>query len=368
MKKPFLIVAALTLCLLSAACGTATKRPSINPQLTGEEAEIQKEMSARHSLEQISRLYGVQFALRRAGAPICGEKTTTAYGMLVACAADMGEGWTEAYSRVLGSPDHMVVVTVATDSPAESSGIMKGDRILAMNGEEAPAKDTTKWYSGQIEKSLAGGMDLTVLRGDERMTMRLTPCTTCAFPARMVHNSEINAYADGKGIVVYSGMISFTKTDDELALIVGHELAHDAMGHLEDASNRAMAGIVVGVILGGFTGVDISGLLGQIGAQAYSQEYEHEADYVGLYFAARAGYDIGDAPNLWRRMAVEYPNSITHASTHPTTAERFTAMAAEAEEIRTKQENGEPLLPELKKEQEEKKEERKPDPQSAGDS
>jgi predicted Zn-dependent protease len=80
---------------------------------------------------------------------------------------------------------------------------------------------------------------------------------------------------------------------------------------------------------------------------AYSVAFEQEADYVGLYFMTRAGYDSAGAENFWRRMAAENPRNVTAARTHPTTPERFLALAATRDEIAEKQANGLALTPDL---------------------
>lgn len=74
----------------------------------------------------------------------------------------------------------------------------------------------------------------------------------------------------------------------------------------------------------------------------------HEADYVGLYYAARAGYDPFVAEGLWRRMGMMDPKSITFARTHPATAERAVSMRQTATEINNKRALGLPLIPALK--------------------
>ena len=86
----------------------------------------------------------------------------------------------------------------------------------------------------------------------------------------------------------------------------------------------------------------------QAGAIAYAKDFEAEADYLGTYLAARAGFEISDAPLLWRRMAVEHPGSIGRGfmATHPSTPERATALARTVEEIEGKIASGQPLVPE----------------------
>lgn len=83
-------------------------------------------------------------------------------------------------------------------------------------------------------------------------------------------------------------------------------------------------------------------------AQAFSQDFEREADYVGMYILARAGKDLETVPHFWREFAQVNPSAISYASTHPTTAERFERLQQIAEEIRQKETAGEPLLPNMK--------------------
>lgn len=87
----------------------------------------------------------------------------------------------------------------------------------------------------------------------------------------------------------------------------------------------------------------------QAGAEAYSQPFESEADYLGTYYAARAGYNVSEAANFWRRVDIEHPKAIhaNHDSSHPSTAERFIRIEEAAEEIAHKLENNLQLVPEI---------------------
>jgi predicted Zn-dependent protease len=84
------------------------------------------------------------------------------------------------------------------------------------------------------------------------------------------------------------------------------------------------------------------------GAGAYSVEFEQEADYVGLYFMATAGFKIDDAPLFWRRMATNNSQAISMKSSHPTTPDRFVAIESTVKEINQKIANNQPLKPEMK--------------------
>ena len=72
-----------------------------------------------------------------------------------------------------------------------------------------------------------------------------------------------------------------------------------------------------------------------------------DADYVGLYLAARAGYEIRTAVDFWRRMAVEPPGSIGESmlSSHPSSPERSAGLEQAVREIEAKRRAGQPLVP-----------------------
>lgn len=105
----------------------------------------------------------------------------------------------------------------------------------------------------------------------------------------------VNAYVGEERIKVCLGMLRFVKSDDELAVVVGHEL-----GHLPSAADH--------------------GLLG--GTQ---KEAEREADIRGLFYADRAGYDITVGTRVFERMAVELSSDLGDAKAggHPSHAERI---------------------------------------------
>ena len=87
-----------------------------------------------------------------------------------------------------------------------------------------------------------------------------------------------------------------------------------------------------------------------IGKSMYSKDTEREADYVGLYLLALSGYDINDAPNVFRRLGMANPRSIEGkcAASHPSTPERYVNLEKTVEEILRKQSSGLPLIPEEK--------------------
>ena len=127
-------------------------------------------------------------------------------------------------------------------------------------------------------------------------------------------SKDINAWCmPGGKIAVYTGLIERLKlNDDELAAVMGHEIAHALREHARERMGRQMAtqtATAVGAIaLQIFTGVYIDPQLAGTFTQAMfvlpnSRENEQEADLIGIELAARAGYDPRAAITLWQKMS-----------------------------------------------------------------
>lgn len=164
----------------------------------------------------------------------------------------------------------------------------------------------------------------------------------------------VNAYADGSMVHVTPAMLRFTENDDELAFILAHELSHNILRHPQRGGADATVGLVLGAVLdvaAASQGVNTQGGFGQmggaIGKLRYSIPFEKEADYVGLYIMANAGYNPHLAAPVWRRMSQRDSNSINFATSHPSNPDRFVVINKVADEIDDKKRRGLPLLPNL---------------------
>lgn len=184
--------------------------------------------------------------------------------------------------------------------------------------------------------------------------MNIDKNATCEYKIELSKKDIINAYADGNKIFITEGMMFFLETDEELAVVLGHEYAHNLMGHVASTKKNAIFGTVAGTlldILASSQGINTQGQLGSFGGKVgvirYSQDFEREADYIGLYITKRAGFNIDNAPNLWRRMSINNSKAITMASSHPTNPERYLILQQVVAELKNKERNGSPLLPNL---------------------
>jgi Zn-dependent protease with chaperone function len=136
----------------------------------------------------------------------------------------------------------------------------------------------------------------------------------------VVDNPEWNAMAMANfSIYVYSGLMA-DMNDDELAIVLGHEIAHATYEHSRRQASKSMISAIGGQIamigasrIGNSTARAAAQQATQLGYSAfgnsYSRDYEDQADRVGLRYVFEAGYDYAQAPKLWRRFAEKYKDS-----------------------------------------------------------
>ena len=345
--------------LLSGCVAPTTKQQSVDPELAAREAEKQRELVIVSYQNSLARIHNVAFVILRAGVELCGERVRPAFGFSMLSAEDFVGDYYETYRRLNNNSNLAHVIGIADGSPAALSGLVPGDAVLAVDGMPIPAEAgaVADVVASLREFKIGQAATLTVRSRDATERDVTVPSeAVCDYDLRLKMDDLVNAYADGDNVVLHSGMLRFAASDAELAAVVGHEIAHNAMGHIEAKSANAMAGAGVGlifdvlaVVAGINTGGDFMRAGANIGAGAYSQEFEAEADYVGVYLMARAGLPVAEVPNFWRRMAVAHPGSIAenHGSTHPPTPERFLALENAVQEIAGKITIGAPLMPDM---------------------
>jgi predicted Zn-dependent protease len=160
---------------------------------------------------------------------------------------------------------------------------------------------------------------------------------------------EINAFViPGGKVFVYSGLFNVARTDDQLATILGHEIAHNVARHSAEQYSRSVFMIMpiqtviyildsMGLLYG--LGQLVGRLFLDLGvARPASRVQESEADYIGLMMMARSCYDPQAAVEVWNRMEQVNKDRIPEwLSTHPSNinrGERITGWLTKAEGAR----------------------------------
>lgn len=151
----------------------------------------------------------------------------------------------------------------------------------------------------------------------------------------LVESKDVNAWCmPGGKIVVYTGILPYTKDDAGLAVVLGHEIAHAVARHGNERMSQQLLAAT------GYMALDLAMtnqptetrnlLLSAVGVGAtvgvllpFSRLHESEADRLGLIFMAKAGYDPHSAIGFWERMSTTGINMPEFLSTHPSDETRI---------------------------------------------
>jgi Zn-dependent protease with chaperone function len=153
----------------------------------------------------------------------------------------------------------------------------------------------------------------------------------------LIKSPELNANCGPGGkIIFYSGIIEKLKlTDDEIAAIMGHEIAHALREHSREAMSKAYGIELTKQGAGALLGLGANTMVLADAAVQYgmtlpnSRGNENEADLIGLELAARGGYNPNAAVSLWQKMAAASEGAPPEfMSTHPSSSSRITALQA----------------------------------------
>ncbi len=354
-----LILVILSLLLL-AACAEVT-RPHPNP---AEQEDSQLTATRRHppqswALERTSRV----FLRLLATVPQVHGRTYPFLGF---------NWWVTAREQI-------VIDQVWRPSPAHDAGLQPGDVILAVHNwplypwvpeGDRYLQSIRAVFGGSLpgellmslllavkyvrmdlrEQYLSGPVELLMQRQEQKFQVTLYPQHLPAEYAILVANhpkvaNDVNAWAAPGRIILSRRYVNFCRTDDELALIIGHELAHQVLGHRVRRAGQSQLAWLAGDTVAVFTTYALSYLLKlwylpvsqrdllldpTASVSAFSRDDEREADVYGMWYAFQAAYDIeGSLAVMERLAAVIEKDPFYRASfldSHPASLERLARM------------------------------------------
>lgn len=306
-------LAALALTTLWSAAGsneTATRRSVLTP------APVQDSQAAPLR-EDDARVNAIAYRMGVAAAPWCASPVPLA-GWTLHHLAEYDSGTRADLIAIYGMDRGPGVVAVATDSPAARAGVRPGDTIVAVGGVSlaglgTPAGRSASRQPGNrtmaaIEAELARGpATLTLQRGGSIVTARIEPVRGCPARIRIASSGRENAVADGSYAIFSTRIIRSARSEDELAALVGHELAHNFLAH---HSARA-------------SGKD----------RRSKRDQEAEADAFSLRLMAVAGYDPRQAIGFWSRLLDFDPIESIGLGAHYPKAARIAQLKAELAKV-----------------------------------
>jgi len=288
--------------------------------------------SGQSTLRQADlRVGAVAYRIALAGRPLCSQPHPLT-GLLF---HHLGEY--EPADRVTMIQRHGLdrgpgILTVLADTPAARAGLVAGDVLLAVNGKAFPSPVTIAAMANsdsrrkameasefQLEDQLhAGPARLRLLRNGREIEARLDSVQGCLGRVRLARSGQTNAFANGRYVVMTTSMLDFLRGDDELAVVLGHEMSHNILHHPTLLDEK---------------GVPKSGIGRAFGKNAKRVwRTEEEADRFGIRLMAAAGYNVQAAIPFWRRYLGKYDAFPQIFRTHPSLSarERITREAIAA--------------------------------------
>lgn len=273
----------------------------------------------------------VAYRLALAGSALCPERYPLT-GLLYHHLAEYEPADRRLMTARYGLDRGPGVLTVMAGTPAARAGLLAGDVLLAVNGRPLPTGASVaaepkrdKWRrladeaEDEIETALRQGpADLRVLRDGREIPLRLGSIPACLGRVRLARSTQVNAFATGRSVVMTVAMLGFLRSDDELAVVLGHELAHNIFHH---RAMRSEEGILRGL------GIKPSAVW----------KREAAADRFGLRLMAAAGYDLDAAIPFWRRYLGKYDWFPQIFRSHPSLGARERIAAEEIARIRREQ-------------------------------
>jgi Zn-dependent protease with chaperone function len=312
----------------SALSACATVGPDVaTPEIEAFE-KILRAKSTHFFISQNLRLHVVGTRLLRALPEQDRQDPVPSLGLLA------GEA-TETLADAFGVPKRggVLILGVVPGGPAARGGLQAGDYIEKIGPKTVAAPQD---LAALAELELKGPTPVRVRRGDTSLeTLIDLEHLPLNVEFTVVEDDAVDAHATPGTITITTGMLRFLRTDDELAIVVGHELAHITKRHTLGRVGLALPSVVLGVL----AGVIVPGsqrLVASLIEKAVTnlirgaltrvdRDMEREADVFGLLYAHSAGYDPRAGSVVWERFAVELPSSMTVAlfALHPPSSERL---------------------------------------------
>lgn len=330
--------------LLVAGCAQTPSDPGVGDTVKTPSAYTQQRntQALERMLEGQLKVWRIGSRLRTANAEYCSDTRHT-FGFFAV------DSTTFAPKYALAAPDigldpGVRIWGVRPEFSEAQALLTRGDRIMGVNGN--PVFEYRSFESGMTEPFRTGKVSLNLQRGNgDHLDVQIAGRLACDYRVAVVTSDIVDTFVDGTNIFITSSMIDWMQSDDELALVIAHELAHALLGHVGRKKFQSMIGTLADLALFAFSGI-YTGMFELGGRSLFAGGMERAADKVSLVLAARAGFDVAVAPELWQRLAgaVYAGTDVEFAKSHPVNLDRFDEIQREADRILRAQGQGEPLL------------------------
>lgn len=263
--------------------------------------------------QDMVRLGSIEWRLRRAAENSC-ESVAADIGITIDDRRAYDRKDWPLLATSIGLLEDPVVTSVVADGPAARAGLRAGDAIVAVGGQSVATIIERRKAGPLVAEALiaeiagaSGGasaaVPLAVRRKAETLQYRVQPVRHCAARLVLVTDRSVDAHSDAQNVAISTGLMAFARSDDEIALAAGHELAHIILKHRK----------------GG--GISARRLM------------EDDADSLGLRLMHCAGYDARRGLGLFLRLGKNDWLGFLRAPTHRSFAKRVARLQAELPDL-----------------------------------
>lgn len=260
------------------------------------------------------RLERIGFRLAKANASQCEQPEMLA-GLMLHDIAGFSEASRSAARNHYGLTYGFGIRAVLAGSGAEQAGLAAGDEIIGVNGADLAnflssaigqngTYDRIDAFLNYLNAALkTGPARLSVRRGSNNLHLMLQGQPGCGGRFTVLPKRKLNAWSNGRYVGVTTRMIRFAGSDDELAFVVAHEMAHNILHHTEYGKGNTKR----------LRGTDFS--------PGRSKNAENEADRLAVKLMAHAKFDLSASKRLMERI----PNGFSAflSFSHPRTSKRI---------------------------------------------
>jgi hypothetical protein len=344
---------AIAMAALLAACATPLPPPGtpqafppfpVIPTLVGPSSQD----ILRNIVTAQERLYRVAGPLLVRNTDLCKGNARNLLGFTAKNRYSWGTELSDAAAPLFGMDEGLQVMGVLTGSGAARVGVRRGDRLVSAEGKIFAQGQSAERQAAIILVPMVkakNSIKLVVKRDGADLPLTVPLTRACDYSIELGNADNVNAYNDGRRVMITRGMMRFTQTDDELAYVLAKEMAHNSLSH---AARQNMSGTVADVIDNLMrVHPDLTAMSGSSGIRPTPQELDAAADTLALYMVARAGYNVDGEIGFWTRLATQYPASVLNGYTaiHPATAYRMDVMRTIVADVKSKQAARQALAP-----------------------
>lgn len=272
-----------------------------------------------------ARMAGIAYRLTTANAALCRDLAPTP-GWAIHALGQYDPSTRDQARKTFGFGTPIAVEAVVPGSPAAAAGVRQNDSIISVEGmpmrETMPAKGSDSAGRDAAVEAIAAlpaarPLRLQLLRDGRTRSVGIAASPGCRSAFEVLIGPGMTASADGR--IVQIGVRFFERyTDDEVAVVVAHELSHNILHH---ARRLDAAGVQ-------------RGLLAEVGRNGrLFRLTENQADLLGMHLLRNAGYDPQIAVRFWREHGGDVDGGLFRSRTHPSSSARAKAIEAEIARI-----------------------------------